>query len=132
MNFKNKVRMIGFYNKPNQNMKKEDKYVEEAKELSKLLRISFDYLINNEDVDAIFKSVILSNSVFILKDENNNLLAYYPLKGISRLSNVVYNKEAITQIPLQYKSWFIPGYEIKIYSIKKEKRNNNKDNYIMK
>lgn len=46
--------MIGFYNKPNQNMKKEDKYVEEAKELSKLLRISFDYLINNEDVDAIF------------------------------------------------------------------------------
>ena len=94
MNFKNKVRMIGFYNKPNQNMKKEDKYVEEAKELSKLLRISFDYLINNEDVDAIFKSVILSNSVFILKDENNNLLAYYPLKGISRLSNVVYNKEA--------------------------------------
>lgn len=131
MNFKNKVRMIGFYNKPNQNMKKEDKYVEEAKELSKLLRISFDYLINNEDVDVIFKSVILSNSVFILKDENNNLLAYYPLKGISRLSNVVYNKEAITQIPLQYKSWFIPGYEIKIYSIKKEKRNNNKDNYII-
>lgn len=131
MDFKNKVRMIGFYNKPNQTMKTEDKYVEEANELSKLLKISFDYLIKNENVDAIFKSVILGNSVFILKDENNNLLAYYPFKGISRLSNVVYDRKNITQIPLQYKSWFIPGHEIEIYKSNKVRKNNDKDNYII-
>lgn len=111
--FNNKMRLIGYYNKSNQTMHEENKYIEEAKLLADLLNISFESLRKNKTIDSIFRSIINSNAVFILKDKEGNLFAYFPCKNIARISNVVYNKREATQIPFEYKSWFIPGDEIK-------------------
>lgn len=131
MNLKNKVRLIGFYNKPNQNMKEENEYIEEAKKFTELFKISFDSLIKNTHIDPVFKSVLIGNTVFILKDEESNLIAYYPYKNISRISNVVYNKKDITPMPLEYKSWFIPGEKINLLQIHKEEKNRYANKYII-
>lgn len=110
--FNNKMRLIGYYNKSNQTMHEENKYIEEAKHLADLLNKSFISLRKNKATDSIFKSILNSNAVFILKDEEGNLFAYFPCKNIARISNVVYNKREATQIPFEYKSWFTPGDEI--------------------
>lgn len=111
--FNNKMRLIGYYNKSNQTMHEENKYIEESKHLADLLNISFESLRKNKNIDSIFKSIINSNAVFILKDEKGNLFAYFPCKNIARISNVIYNKKEVTQIPFEYKCWFIPSNEIK-------------------
>ena len=93
------LRLIGYYNKPNQTMHEETEFVEEAACLAERLKISFDSLRNNSLTDAIFKSILNSNAVFILKDRDNNLYAYFPCKNIARISNVVYNKKSV--VPIQ-------------------------------
>ena len=110
----NKMRLIGYYNKPNQSMHEETEFVEEAACLAERLKISFDSLRNNSLTDAIFKSLLNSNAVFILKDRDNNLYAYFPCNNIARISNVVYNKKSVVPIPLKYKSWFVAGENIAI------------------
>lgn len=111
---KNKMRLIGYYNTPNQTMHAETEYVEEATFLAERLKTSFNSLRNNTATDDIFRSILNSNAVFILKDEEQNLYAYFPCKDIARISNVVYNKRSVVPIPLKYKSWFIPGENIVI------------------
>ena len=122
--FNKKMRLIGYYNKSNQTMYEENKYIEEARHLADLLNKSFISLRKNKAIDSIFKSILNSNAVFILKDEEGNLFAYFPCKNIARISNVVYNKKEATQIPFEYKSWFTPGDEIetKIPQDKQNKR----------
>lgn len=110
MDFHHKVRLIGYYNKPNQTMGDEQEYEEEAIQLAQLLAVSFCSL--NKKVDPVFRSILHGNTVFLLKSEENELFAYYPYKNIARITKVVYNKKYITPIPYDYKSWFIPGDEI--------------------
>lgn len=114
MDFNAKLRLIGFYNKPDQNMKCEDSFVEEANTLASLLGVSFASLLDNEETDTFFKEVLTGNVVFILKNEDNWLFAYYPKKQIARISRVVFNKNDINSVPLKYKSWFVPGYPVEI------------------
>lgn len=109
-----KYRLLGFYNNPNQSMKEEEVYVEEAKELATLLQKTLSSLLASKDMDSLFASIIKSNAVIILKDEDKNLYAYWTLKRIARISDVKYVKSAITEIPRKYKSWFTPGEEISL------------------
>ena len=92
MDFDFKMRLIGFYNTPKQNMKEEECRLIEAEELANLLGETFRNLTHFVSDDLVFKSVLKGNTVFILKDEENNLYAYYPYKRIARLTDVVYDK----------------------------------------
>lgn len=112
MNFNAKLRLIGFYNKPNQDMMPEDCFVKEAETMAALLYTSFSSLLDNKDTDSFFREILTGNTVFILKNEDNWLFAYYPKKQIARISNVIFNKKHINSIPLKYKSWFVPGCPI--------------------
>ena len=114
MDIHKKFRLIGYYNKPNQKMYEELVFVEEATELAKLLGSSLNSIVSNKDTDSLFRSIIKSNTVFIFKNEDNELAAYYPYKGIARLSDVRYEKPDVTPVPLKYKHWFVPGENIMI------------------
>jgi hypothetical protein len=93
-------------------MKEETEKTDQAQALATLLKVSFNSLMNDENVDAVFKSVLKGNTVFVLKDENANLIAYYPHRNIVRVTDVIYNKKNITLVPLMYKNWFLPGESI--------------------
>lgn len=122
MPFENiKMRIIGFYNKPSQRMKPEENETDLAVTLAGLLKISFKTLTDNAEVDAIFRSVLQGNCVFILKGDNGSLYAYQPSMNIARISDVKYSKSAITQVPLIYKGWFYPGEEIPLIKEKEKK-----------
>lgn len=115
MDFDMKMRLIGYYNKPNQNMNEEAIWVDDAQKLAQLLGATFSQLVRNDNVDAVFKSVLKGNTVFILKGEDGNLYAYYPYKKMARLTDVRYVKRDVTPVPLKYKTWFVPGQEIVVW-----------------
>lgn len=117
--FNIKMRLIGYYNKPNQNMNEETVRVDEAQKLAQLLGATFLQLVRNDDVDAVFKSVLRGNTVFILKGEDGNLYAYYPYRKIARLTDVRYVRRDVTPVPLKYKAWFVPGSEIAVWKVRK-------------
>lgn len=112
MDFNFKLRLIGYYNKPEQNIRPDIKEPEAASELASLLESSFKLLVENANVDDVFRSVLKGNTVFILKNEKGWLYAYCPYRNIARINGVVYNKYDITPVPLIYKGWFIPGENI--------------------
>ncbi len=121
---KTKLRLIGFYNKPNQTMSDEITDADSANLLASLLKKSFDDLSQNDKVDAIFKSILLGNTVFVLKDEDSNLYAYYPYKEKAKVTGVKYDKKSVTPVPLQYKGWFIPGEAISLTNPKNPSNSN--------
>ena len=107
------LRLLGYYNEEGQEMSEETIYPQEAEELASLLDVTFSDIstINNEDVinqDEGF-SEALKTGVFVMRDRDSHLYAYWPLKKIARISGVLYNREAINTLPLEYKSWFAPG-----------------------
>ncbi len=104
-----KMRFIGYYNREGQFMKPEEIFPEEAKELSNLLRKTFDTFLNNKFVDNKMKKVINGNTVFVLKGENDHLYGYYPKKNIVRITNVDYREPFVIPMPDVYKRWFYPG-----------------------
>lgn len=113
-NFNFKIRLLGYYNFPNQTMKPEEAYVNDAEELAPLLRMSLESVKDNPCADDYIKDVIDNPAVFIFKDEENKLYAYFTGTGIARITNVFYNKNSIKQVPLKYKRWFIPGRPIQL------------------
>ena len=115
------IRLLGYYNFPNQVMKPESELVEEANEMAPLLSLSIQSLMDNPNTDEELKQVIQTPTVFVFKNEEGKLIAYYTKDKIVRLTNVVYNRNDITQVPLKYKSWFLPGQPIIV------KAGNNKD-----
>lgn len=135
IDFSQPLRILGFYNNPNQILHPESKYVSECEKLSIKLEKSFNSLLSNPNIDSLFRSIISSNAVFILKNKRNILVAYSPSTKISRISNVVYNKEAITSAPYPYKAWFIPGENIdinqKVNKVNNEHADNKKHNFII-
>jgi hypothetical protein len=111
-NFNINVHLIGYYNKPNQDIEEETEDQESAKELAGLLKVSINSLVKNKDVDPVFVSVLKGNTVLILKDEDDNLYAYCLYRNIAKVTGVKYNKRYITRIPYSYSSRFIPGEAI--------------------
>lgn len=112
MVFTNKIKLLGFYASKKQTMKPEENYPDDAIVLARLLRSSLCSLLHNPNVEYKFKRVIAWNAVFIFTDEFDTLFAYYTGTGIARITNVVYNRDFIKNVPIDYTSWFIPGEEI--------------------
>lgn len=115
MEFNFKMRLIGYYNKPNQNMREEQEQVEDALLLAKLLERSFSFLQEDVQDQPLFLSILKGNTVFILKGEDGKLYAYYPYKKIARITKVKYVKADVTPMPFEYKAWFVPGQEISVH-----------------
>lgn len=109
-----KIRLLGYYSKPNQILYPEKERVQEAKDLAPLLEASIDSLFQNPDTDEDIKRVILRPTVFVFKDEDGNLVAYFTKDKIARLTGVIFNRSHIVQVPLKYKGWFHPGDSIEL------------------
>ena len=123
--FNFKMRLLGYYNFPNQTIKPEEAYIKEAEDFAPLLRASLESIKHNENADDLIKEVISGCVVFIFKDEKNKLYAYFTGAGIARITNFFYNKKCIRQVPLKYKRWFIPGHEIVLIEQQPAEINNN-------
>lgn len=118
-----KLRLLGYYHFPNQDMKPEEKRISEAFELAPLLEFSLNSIYNNPKTDTSIKDMIASPTVFILKDEDNQLYGYFTSSKSVRLTDVKYNKSAIEQMPFKYKAWFLPGKQINLIQEKDEDQN---------
>lgn len=115
-----KLRLLGYYHYPNQDMKPEESCILEALELAPLLETSINSIYQNPETDTYIKDMISSPTVFIFKDEDNNLYGYFTSNKSVRITDVKYNKSAIEQIPFKYKAWFMPGKRIKLIPKKNE------------
>ncbi len=106
------LRLLGYYYDNNQKMNSETERVEEAQALSELLSITFEDIYDvNEDEE--FQNA-LKHAVFLLRDRESNLYAYWPKEKSVRLTNVVFNRDSLKMLPLEYKSWFTPGDKLVI------------------
>lgn len=115
-----KLRLLGYYHYPNQDMKPEESCILEALELAPLLETSLNSIYQNPETDTYIKDIISSPTVFIFKDEDNNLYGYFTSNKSVRITDVKYNKSAIEQMPFKYKAWFMPGKRIKLIPKKNE------------
>lgn len=115
-----KLRLLGFYHFPNQDMRPETERVEEAIDLARLLNASIGSLMKNPETDKELKDIIKDGAVFIFKDEKSNLYGFFTKNRTARITDVKYSKGAIIQVPLKYKAWFYPGRPIKLIIPKEE------------
>ena len=140
-----KIRLLGYYSFPNQKMNPESERVEEANKLAPLFESSILSLYKNPETDEELKKAIESPTVFVFKDEEGNLCAYFTKDKTVRITGVEYNRRVIKQVSLKYKAWFYPGQRINLIqqnsdeidhvstetrrkptiSVKKEKTTNN-------
>lgn len=120
MEFNFRIRLLGFYHFPNQDMKPETECIEEAKELARLLNASVGSLMKNPDTDKELKEIIKDGAVFIFKDEKSNLYGFFTKNRTARITEVIFSKGAIIQVPLKYKAWFYPGRPIRLIIPKDE------------
>lgn len=104
-----KMRFIGYYMSEDQFMRTEEIFPEKAEELAKLLKITFDTILENRYVGNEMKTVLNGNTVFILKGKDNRLYGYYPKYNIARITKVRYVKSNVIPMPITYKRWFHPG-----------------------
>lgn len=109
-----KIRLLGYYNFPNQKMNPENERVEDAQYLAPLLESSINSLYLNPDTDEDLKAAIEAPTVFIFKDEEGKLYAFFSKDKLARVTGVVYNRRDIKQVPLKYKAWFYPGQNINL------------------
>ena len=103
-----KFRLLGYYPTNRARLKKETEYPQEAKELSSLLKESFKEMPTSDGVDDSFSDDFLEY-VFIFKDEDNHLFAYFPKDDTARITDVEYYKDSIKIVDYKYKKWFVPG-----------------------
>lgn len=104
------LRLLGYYNEENQTMHPEEKYPELAQELAELLSETFERIKDVKNAEDL--KLAIDNGVFIMKDKESNLYAYFHKKKLARVTNVEFNREGLTQLPLEYKNWFMPGEEL--------------------
>ena len=107
-------------------MNPETEKIQEALALAPLLRASIESLWNNPKTDLDFKKTISTPTVFVFKDENGSLSAYFTKDNIARVTGVVYNRQFIVQAPFMYKAWFIPGQIISLIDAKEETSSSRK------
>ena len=103
-----KFRLLGYYPTNRARLKKETEYPQEAKELSSLLKESFKEMPTSDGLDDSFSDDFLEY-VFIFKDEDNHLFAYFPKDDTARITDVEYYKDTIKIVDYKYKKWFVPG-----------------------
>lgn len=84
-----KLRLLGYYHFPNQDMKPEEIRISEALELAPLLEFSLNSIYHNPKTDTNIKDMIVSPTVFILKDEDNHLYGYFTSNKSVRLTDVI-------------------------------------------
>ena len=123
-----KLRMLGYYKAEHPNMYPESKEIEFANELSEKLVSSFDS-IDDENDDLDFAEA-LKNYVFILRDRDFNLYAFWPKEGIVRITDVAFNSKSLTPLPVEYKVWFTPGENILINEVQKKDTQKVKSNFF--
>ena len=112
MAFDFKMRLIGYYTGTEQVMKPEESFVEESKRLACKFEKTIAYLHDDPLADESIKAVIEARTVFVFKDEDGKLYAYFTTEKTARITKVAYNRTFITQIPYKYKGWFVPGQKI--------------------
>lgn len=102
------LRLLGYYNKPNQKMNPETVKVREAQQIYDLLTKSFEnYTCQGEEYSEIIN--VFETAIFVFKDSNANLYAFFPHDKIARLSNVIYNQKFICKVSGVLKKWFKLG-----------------------
>ena len=106
------LRLLGYYNKEGQVLNEETEQVDQAKALAELLDKTFSN-IDNANNDEAFEAA-LREGVFIMRDKDYHLFAYWPKNKVARITGVSYNRDALTPLPMEYKYWFTPGEELKI------------------
>lgn len=106
------LRLLGYYNDPGQWMDDETEEPERAQQLASLLAQTFDTLDDPND-DPAFKNAV-NNGVFILKDQESRLYAYFHKERKARVNGVLFNRDNLAQLPLVYKYWFKPGEKLNI------------------
>lgn len=104
------LRLLGYYNEENQTMYPEEENPELAQELAELLSGTFERIKDVKNAEDL--KLAIDNGVFIMKDKESNLYAYFHKKKLARVTNVEFNREGLTQLPLEYKNWFMPGEEL--------------------
>lgn len=124
MKFKKQLRLLGYYHFPNQDMKPEVSRLSEAIELAPLIEASLQNLLVNPETDLVMREMLSSATVFIFKDEDNNLYGYFTKNRSVRLTDVKYSKSAIEPVTFKYRAWFVPGEHIKLI---KQKNGANKN-----
>lgn len=107
-----KIRLVGYYNRPNQTMKEEIKYVDLANELANKLTSTLEKLSVNPKTDEVLKNRISANTVFIFEDDKKQLYSYFTKNRTARITDVKYNKNTIKLIRWKYRDWFVPGTDI--------------------
>lgn len=73
----NKFRILGYYHYPNQDMKPEEDCIQEAMHLAPLLDKSLQSIYQNPETDTLIRGMISSPTVFVFKDEDNQLYAFF-------------------------------------------------------
>lgn len=106
------LRLLGYYNSPNQQLADDTEEPERASLLADLLAKSFDFIDDPND-DPDFRAAVQSG-VFIMRDKEARLYAYHHKERKARVSGVFYNRESLISLPLEYKYWFKPGGKITI------------------
>ena len=107
MEFNFKMRLLGYYNTDNQRMNEENFRKDDAKVLASLFDKTFANIPDNADV--LFAQALRGHGVFIFRDNDYNLYAYYPYEHIARITEVRYSANAIIKASPGYKKWFVPG-----------------------
>ncbi|OUP31197.1 hypothetical protein [Bacteroides sp. An19] len=107
MEFNFKMRLLGYYNTDNQRMNEENFRKDDAKVLASLFDKTFANIPDNADV--LFAQALRGHGVFIFRDNDYNLYAYYPYEHIARITEVRYSVNAIIKASPGYKKWFVPG-----------------------
>ena len=102
------LRLLGFYNRPNQKMYPETERVEEAQILAEQLDVSFKDALPKFDEEAPLVRAY-DTAVLVFRDREKNLYAFFPRERIARLTNVVYNKYTIIKSEGEFRCWFHPG-----------------------
>lgn len=103
-----KLKLIGYYKSLTPKLHQEYTHVEDANKLAKLLGISFSSVETLSTLPPDFLHDLL-HSVLVFKNYQGHLFAYLPATGVARISDVIYNKRAITAPPAEYKFYFAPG-----------------------
>ena len=119
-----KLRLIGYYTSPNQRMNPELEKIQEAQNLAPLLQASIESLWSNPETDIDFKKTISTPTVFVFKDEDGSLYAYFTKDKTARITGVAYNRQFIIQAPFRYKAWFVPGQAIPLIETKEDPSSN--------
>lgn len=129
MNYNLTMKLLGYYSSENQFMKPETRFPDEVVQLATLFKKTFDETFTEDMLSTIkekqFVEDFNGNTVFILRDWDGDLYAYYPREGTARISGVNYRKNTITFVPRYMGAWFTLGSKIEFIKQDSDRTNTN-------